>query len=127
MTSKHLAACAALAAAALVSASAAAQGVMLNPGFQPDPMQVAGNAGGTTDAGTAVVLCEERGLRAHFPAPKYCTDNAAMIAGLGHELWRAGRLPVEELVSSTIPLDEINAGMDELAEGRAVRQIIRFN
>ncbi len=43
------------------------------------------------------------------------------------ELWRAGRLPVEELVSSTIPLDEINAGMDELAEGRAVRQIIQFN
>ena len=43
------------------------------------------------------------------------------------ELWRAGRLPVEELVSSTIPLDDINTGMDELAAGRAVRQIIQFN
>lgn len=42
------------------------------------------------------------------------------------ELWRNGRLPVEKLVSSTITLDEINAGMDELAEGRAVRQIIDF-
>jgi N6-L-threonylcarbamoyladenine synthase len=30
------------------------------------------------------------GVRAHFPAPKYCTDNAAMIAGLGYELLRAG-------------------------------------
>lgn len=32
----------------------------------------------------------ERGLEARFPSPAYCTDNAAMIAGLGwHEL-RAG-------------------------------------
>jgi len=31
------------------------------------------------------------GVRAHFPAPKYCTDNAAMIAGLGFELLRAGQ------------------------------------
>ena len=43
------------------------------------------------------------------------------------ELWRAGRLPVEKLVSSTIGLDEINAGMDELADGNAVRQIIEFD
>lgn len=42
------------------------------------------------------------------------------------ELWRAGRLPVEQLVSSTITLDEINTGMDALADGRAVRQIIEF-
>ncbi|MEZ6014672.1 MAG: tRNA (adenosine(37)-N6)-threonylcarbamoyltransferase complex transferase subunit TsaD [Planctomycetota bacterium] len=32
-----------------------------------------------------------RGIRAHFPAPMYCTDNAAMIAGLGYELLRAGQ------------------------------------
>jgi Zn-dependent alcohol dehydrogenase len=43
------------------------------------------------------------------------------------ELWRAGRLPVESLVSSTITLDQINAGMDQLADGRAVRQIINFD
>ena len=43
------------------------------------------------------------------------------------ELWRAGRLPVESLVSSTIRLDEINTGMDELADGKAVRQIIEFD
>jgi alcohol dehydrogenase len=42
------------------------------------------------------------------------------------DLWRAGRLPVESLVSSTIPLEEINAGMDQLADGRAVRQLISF-
>jgi Zn-dependent alcohol dehydrogenase len=40
------------------------------------------------------------------------------------ELWRSGRLPVERLVSSTLALDEINAGMDVLADGLAVRQVI---
>jgi Zn-dependent alcohol dehydrogenase len=43
------------------------------------------------------------------------------------DLWRAGRLPVERLVSSTITLDQINQGMDELAEGRALRQVIEFD
>lgn len=42
------------------------------------------------------------------------------------ELWRAGRLPVESLVSSSIALDEINTGMDRLADGQAVRQVIEF-
>ena len=42
------------------------------------------------------------------------------------ELWREGRLPVEELISSHIALDEIDAAMDTLAEGRAIRQVIRF-
>jgi alcohol dehydrogenase len=41
-------------------------------------------------------------------------------------LWRSGRLPVEALVSSSIALDEINAGMDELADGKAVRQVIEL-
>jgi len=31
------------------------------------------------------------GVRAIFPSPAYCTDNAAMIAGLGFHLLRAGR------------------------------------
>jgi alcohol dehydrogenase len=42
-------------------------------------------------------------------------------------LWRAGRLPVEKLVSSTITLDDINVGMDELADGHAVRQLVSFD
>ncbi|MCV7102915.1 alcohol dehydrogenase catalytic domain-containing protein [Mycobacterium palustre] len=42
-------------------------------------------------------------------------------------LWRAGRLPVESLVSSTIRLDDINEAMDHLADGTAVRQLIRFD
>jgi alcohol dehydrogenase len=42
-------------------------------------------------------------------------------------LWQSGRLPVESLVSSTIRLDDINEAMDHLAEGTAVRQLIRFS
>lgn len=42
------------------------------------------------------------------------------------ELWRAGRLPVEELISSRISLDGINQAMDQLAEGHAIRQLIEF-
>jgi alcohol dehydrogenase len=41
-------------------------------------------------------------------------------------LWQSGRLPVEALVSSTIRLDDINEAMDHLADGTAVRQLIRF-
>jgi alcohol dehydrogenase len=40
--------------------------------------------------------------------------------------WREGRLPVETLVSSRIGLDDVNEAMDELAAGRAVRQLILF-
>lgn len=32
------------------------------------------------------------GIAVHFPTPAYCTDNAVMIAGLGWELLRAGRV-----------------------------------
>ena len=37
------------------------------------------------------------GIEASFPSPAYCTDNAVMIAGLGFELLRAGRVAGLEL------------------------------
>jgi alcohol dehydrogenase len=39
-------------------------------------------------------------------------------------LWRAGRLPVERLLTEVGPLEAVNRFMDELAAGRAVRQIL---
>lgn len=57
-----------------------------------------------------------RGLRAamsgferpaHFPQMQYCTDNAAMIAGLGHVLLAEGRtndLSMDAITSGSIPL-----------------------
>lgn len=43
------------------------------------------------------------------------------------DLWRRGKLPVEKLISSTIALEDINQGMDELAAGNAIRQVIMFD
>ena len=41
-------------------------------------------------------------------------------------LFRQGRLPVDRLLSGTLALDDINAAFDALADGQAVRQVIRF-
>ncbi|QKJ20159.1 alcohol dehydrogenase catalytic domain-containing protein [Microbacterium hominis] len=43
------------------------------------------------------------------------------------ELWRAGRLPLERLVSSHITLGGIAAAMDRLAAGGELRQLIVFD
>lgn len=43
------------------------------------------------------------------------------------QLWREGRLPVEELITSRIRLDQINQAMDDLADAKAVRQVIIFD
>ncbi|WP_445155647.1 alcohol dehydrogenase catalytic domain-containing protein [Arthrobacter sp. Hor0625] len=43
------------------------------------------------------------------------------------QLWREGKLPVEELISSRIALTDINQAMDQLADGKAVRQVIMFD
>jgi alcohol dehydrogenase len=39
-------------------------------------------------------------------------------------LWRAGRLPVERLLTSVGPLSTLNASLDRLAQGEAIRQIV---
>jgi alcohol dehydrogenase len=43
------------------------------------------------------------------------------------QLWREGKLPVSELVSSYIRLEDINEAMDTLADGKAIRQVILFD
>ncbi len=42
------------------------------------------------------------------------------------ELFRAGRLPIDRLVSDHIPLERINEGFDRLDDGDAIRQMIAF-
>ena len=41
-------------------------------------------------------------------------------------LYRAGRLPVDRLMSGTIALDDINEGFDRLADGAVVRLVVEF-
>lgn len=42
------------------------------------------------------------------------------------DLWRQGKLPIEELISERIRLSEVNDSLDKLADGKAVRQVILF-
>lgn len=39
-------------------------------------------------------------------------------------LWRAGRLPVDRLLTSVSPLADINALFDKLHSGEAIRQVV---
>ena len=41
-------------------------------------------------------------------------------------LFKRGRLPVHKLLSGTLPLDQINAGFDQLRTGEAVRMVVTF-
>lgn len=41
-------------------------------------------------------------------------------------LYRRGRLPVDQLMSGRLALEEINEGFDRLREGKAVRQVVVF-
>ena len=43
------------------------------------------------------------------------------------DMFRAGSLPVDTLLSEHISLDEINDGFDKLADGETVRQLITFD
>ena len=68
------------------------------------------------------LVVEERTLKGSFLGSSVpARDIPHFIA-----LHRAGRLPVERLVTHRIKLDEINLGFDRLANGEAVRQIIIF-
>jgi alcohol dehydrogenase len=40
--------------------------------------------------------------------------------------YQAGRLPVDRLLSGTLPLEDINLGFDRLARGEALRQTLRL-
>ena len=91
--------------------------------------------GGTTvtaglpppDAALAVnvvsLVAEERTLKGSYIGTCVPTrDIPRYIA-----LYRAGRLPVDRLMSGSLTLDEINVGFDRLHAGSVVRQIVRFD
>lgn len=40
--------------------------------------------------------------------------------------WREGRSPGGVLVTSEISLDDLNEALDTLADGKAIRQVVRF-
>ncbi|WP_217995755.1 hypothetical protein [Kribbia dieselivorans] len=42
------------------------------------------------------------------------------------EMYRAGNLKLDELVTKTYTLDEINDAYDDMRAGRSIRGVIRF-
>ncbi|WP_027135110.1 zinc-dependent alcohol dehydrogenase family protein [Geminicoccus roseus] len=63
---------------------------------------------------------EERTLRGSYVGSCIPTRDIPRFVAL----YRAGRLPVDRLLTSRGTLDDINAGFDALAEGRTVRHVI---
>ncbi len=68
------------------------------------------------------LVAEERTLRGSYLGSCVPTRDIPRFI----ELHRAGRLPVERLLSGRLSLDEINAGFDRLARGEAVRQVVEL-
>ena len=72
--------------------------------------------------GPLALVAEERTLKGSYvgsSAPQ--RDVPRMIA-----LFRAGRLPVDQLLTHRLKLDDINEGFDRLREGVGVRQVVVF-
>ncbi|MDR5865397.1 zinc-dependent alcohol dehydrogenase family protein [Halomonas koreensis] len=69
------------------------------------------------------LVAEERTLRGSYVGSCVPVRDVARYAGL----FRQGRLPVDRLLSRVLSLDEINAGFEALAAGRAIRQVIAFD
>lgn len=66
------------------------------------------------------VVAEARTVKgSYMGSTRPQVDIPAMV-----ELWRAGLLPVERLISDRLPLSEINLALERLADGSAVRQIL---
>ena len=42
------------------------------------------------------------------------------------DLYKAGRLPINNLMTDAIKLEQINESFDKLADGESVRQVINF-
>ena len=66
------------------------------------------------------LVAEERTLKGSYLGS---ANPSEMLPQL-FDYWRAGKLPVEKLISGRLKLDQINEGFDLLASGEAIRQII---
>lgn len=69
------------------------------------------------------IAMEERTIKGSFMGSSVPRRDIPRYIGL----YQAGILPVDKLHTHTLRLDEINAGFDRLAQGQAVRQIIKFH
>lgn len=93
--------------------------------------QVTRRGGTTTTAGLAhpqralaispaQLVAEERTLKGSYVGGCIPVRDIPRFVAL----YRAGKLPVQKLLTSTGPLEEINAGFDALAAGRTIRHVV---
>jgi alcohol dehydrogenase len=68
------------------------------------------------------LVAEERTLKGSYIGTCVPTRDIPRYVAL----YRAGRLPVDRLMSGTIPLEAINEGFDRLHEGSVVRLVVDF-
>jgi alcohol dehydrogenase len=68
------------------------------------------------------LVAEERSLRGSYMGSSVPSRDIPRYL----ELFKQGRLPIDQLVTHRLSLDEINIGMDRLKEGKAIRQLITF-
>ncbi len=74
----------------------------------------------TLPLGIVQLVAEERTLKGSYIGGCVPVRDVARYVAL----YRAGRLPVDRLVTGTMALADINAGFDRLRDGLAVRQIV---
>jgi Zn-dependent alcohol dehydrogenase len=68
------------------------------------------------------ITLEERTIKGSYMGSSVPRRDIPRYIGM----YQAGILPVQKLYTHTLRLEEINAGFDRLAQGKAVRQIIDF-
>ncbi|HLL86153.1 MAG TPA: hypothetical protein VK387_02445, partial [Thermoleophilaceae bacterium] len=66
------------------------------------------------------LVTEERTLRGSYLGSSIPARDVPRFV----DLYRAGRLPVDRLLSHRVRLDELNEAFDRLARGEAVRQVL---
>lgn len=69
------------------------------------------------------LAAQEKVLRGSYMGSAAPRDDIPRLIAL----YLAGRLPVDELISPSLNLEEINVGFDRLSDGVAVRQLIHFD
>jgi Zn-dependent alcohol dehydrogenase len=68
------------------------------------------------------LVTEERTIKGSFMGSSVPSRDVPRFIAL----YRAGRLPVDRLLTHRLQLDQINTGFDRLASAEAIRQVVRF-
>ena len=78
--------------------------------------------GSTLAIPVVTLVDEERTLRGSYIGTCVPTRDVPRYVAM----FRAGKLPVDRLLTGTMLLQDINLGFDRLREGKAIRQVVTF-